>query len=323
MLKRQDLDKRIQNGNLPNALMFFGESHFLIERYIKMLSNIPDANLLTLYHDAYNLTNAKQHLSQGSLFGGRNVLVIKNEKKVPKADLDTLISLCEKNPDNIFLYGYFGSDLKTSNKAFMKKKLCDSVRFYNPYLNEAKSILMQEAQQAQVQLDHQSATHLLLAHNSDLALACNELEKLQVLQRPVTIKDIDNLVYGLGEVKLESLLNDLIAKKDFRTDLQRVLESGEDEIRIITALSAYITQLYLFYAYIKVNGAPDAKAILGYAPPAFVVKEKANLAIKFQQQTYTAIINLLLDAELQMKSQKNVDKGAVLLSTLIQIQRLL
>lgn len=323
MLKRQDLDKLLQRGTLPNALMFFGESHFLIERYIKILSRVEDANLLTLYHDAYNFSNAKEHLSQGSLFGGRNLLIIKNEKKVPKADLDALVTLCEKNPDNIFLYGYYGSDFKTSNKSFAKKSHCDSVRFYNPYLNEAKSILMQEATEKQVQLDHNSATHLLLAHNSDLALACNELEKLQILQRPISIKDIDDLVYGMGEVKLEELLNNLIAKKDFRQYLERILESGEEEIRIITALSAYITQLYLFYAYIKVNGAPDARAILGYSPPPFIVKEKANLAIKFQQSTYSAIIKLLVACELTMKSQKNVDKGAMLLSTLIQMQRLL
>jgi len=323
MLKRQDLDRLHQSGKLPTALMLFGESHFLIDRYIKMLSSIADANLLTLYYDAYNFTKAKEHLSQGSLFGGLNILVIKNEKKVPKADLDTLVGLCEKNPDNILLYGYFGSDFKTSNKAFIKKKHADFVRFYAPYLNEAKSIVMQDAQAKGIQLDQHSATHLLLTQNSDLSLACNELDKLAILQKPITIKDIDDLVYGLGEVKLEELLNNLIAKKDFRQDLERILESGEDEIRIITALSAYITQLYLFYAYIKVNGAPDAKAILGYNPPAFVVKDKANLAIKFQQHTYAALVKLLLDSELTMKNQKNVDKEAILLATLIQMQRLL
>ena len=112
-MKRHELDKAIQNDSLSSAVMLFGESHFLIEHYTKLISNIPDANLLSLYHDEYQASQAKEHLSQGSLFGGRNLLIIKSEKKIPKADLDTLVAVCKKNPDNLFIYAYFGTDYKT------------------------------------------------------------------------------------------------------------------------------------------------------------------------------------------------------------------
>ncbi len=320
MRNRQELDKVIASGAMPNAMMFFGESHFLIDRYVTMLSNIPDANILKLYHDEYSYDQAKAHLSQGSLFGDRNVLLIKSEKKVHKNDLDKLLEFCKKNSDNIFIYAYYGDDYKTSNKAFTKKAGGDSVRLYNPFAGEAINIVKQEAQRLGAQLDHYSIQHLLSTQNGDIALTCNELEKLAILQAPITSKEIDDLVYGVAEVKVEQLIIALLEKQDFKESLERILESGENEVQVLTALSGYVTQLYMFYAYIKINGFPDAKEILGYAPPKFVVEQKAKLSMKFNQDKYQKVLTLLLDTELQMKSGAKTDNYSLLLSTLLRLQ---
>ena len=323
-MKRQELEKLINEGRAPNAVMLFGESHFLIDRFVRMLSSIPDANILNLYHNEYNFNSAKAHLSQGSLFGDRNILIIKNEKKVPKKDLDTLLEFCKKNPDNIFIYAYYGSDFKkSSTAAFSAKSGGVAIRLFAPFFNEAKSILLQEAARMGIRMDQNAAYHLLDTQNNDLGLAYNELNKLQILDRPITSKEIDDLVFGMAEVKVDQLINKLLKKEEFRDDLQRILESGEDEIRIITALSSFVTQLYLFYAYIKIHGAANSIDILGFKLPPFVEKERTQLCIRFKQQTYTAMLNLLLDAELEMKSAGSVDKNAILIATLIHLQRLL
>ncbi len=323
-MKRQELDKLLeQGGALPNAMMFYGESHFLIDRYIRRIGSLPDANVLSLYHDEYDFTTAKAHLAQGSLFGDRNVLIVKHEKKVPKKDLDILLELCRKNPDNLFLYGYYGTDFKTSQKSFDKKSGGDAVRLFSPFFGEAKSIVMQEAAALGVRLDPNAAFHLLNLQNSDLALACNELEKLRVLDRPIGVKEIDDLVFGLAEVKVDKLIDRLLQKQDFRPDLHQLLESGEDEIRILTSLSGFITQLYLFYVYIKLHGTADSAEILGYRLPPYIQEQRTKLCIRFNQPAYTAMLNLLLDAELTMKSSGAVDKNAVLLATLLRLQSLL
>jgi DNA polymerase III subunit delta len=322
-VKRQELDAALQRGTLPNAVMLFGESHFLIDRYLRRIADVPEASLIRFYHDEYDFESAKSHLSQGSLFGDRSVLVIKNEKKVPKKELDTLVALCQKNPDNLFVYGYYGSDFKTSDKAFNKKAGGTSVRLFNPFFGEAKTILMQEAQRLGVQLDQNAAFHLLNAQNNDLSLACNELEKLRILDKPIGAREIDELVYGLADIKIEQLINKLLGKQEFKEDLQHLIESGEDEIRILTALSGFITQLYLFYAYIKLHGSADSSQILGYRLPGYIEKERTQLCIRFQQNTYEAMLELLVDAELKMKSSGNVDKNTILLATLLRLQTLL
>ena len=322
-MNRAELDKRIAAQNRPNAIMLFGESHFLIDRYIAILSSIADANKLSLYHSEYDFGLAKAHLSQGSLFGDRNLLIIKSEKKVPKADLTTLLELAKKNPDNIFIYGYYGSDYKSSYNAFNKKSGGEYVRLFNPFFNEAKQILIQHAQSLHVQLDHYSATHLLQSQNGDLALACNEVSKLQFKEGSITIKDIDEMVYGVAEIKMEDFILNLLAKKDIFDDLKHLIDAGEDEIRILTSINRYIYDLYLFYIYIKLYGASDSQKVLGYKLPAFIEKQRSSLSISFKQHQYESIINLLLDCELKMKSSANIDKNALLISCLIKFQAIL
>lgn len=320
---KNEFDNHIRNKTVSNSFVFFGESAFLIDMYTKMLSTVEDANILTFYHDEYDFNSAKAHLSQGSLFGDRNILVIKSQKKIPKKELDTLLELAHKNPDNLFIYAYYGSDHKSYNntKSF-KKTDTMSVRFFHPKEYEAQNILLQIAQEKSVKIDKYTLSHLLKIHNGDVALAANEIEKFQVFDREITTKDVDALVYGLGEVNLDDFIKKLLEKKDFKEDLKTILEHGEDEIRILTAITSYLTQLYMFNIYIRVNGAPNALEILGYPAPKFVVEQKASLAIKIKPQTYYRLHELLLENELKMKSA-HVDKNAILFSTLIKLQKLL
>lgn len=320
---KNELDKHIQNNSISNSFVFFGESSFLIDTYTKKISNKPDGSLLTYYFDEYDFNSAKAHLSQASLFGGENILIIKSEKKIPKKELDIFIDYCEKNPDNLFIYAYYGSDHKTyNNKKTFSKSSTMSVRFFNPNQGESIFTLSQIARDKNVNIDNYTLTHLLGIHNGDIALAANEMDKLKVYDRAITTKDVDNLVFGLASVNIDDLIKKVLNKKDFKKDLQNILEHGEDEIRVITAITSYITQLYMFNIYIRVNGAPNALEILGYPAPKFVVDEKAAMSLKFKPNTYYKLHLLLLDSELKMKSA-NVDKGAILLSTLIRFQKLI
>lgn len=318
---KNELDTRIQNSSTSNSFVFFGESNFLIDTYTKRVSTIDDASILDFYYDEYNFNSAKAHLSQASLFGGNNILIIKSEKKVPKKDLDIFIDLCEKNSDNLFVYAYYGSDHKAYTKAFAKKSTM-SVRFFNPNHNESIGIMANAAKIKNVNIDKYSISHLLNIHNGDIALSTNEIDKFKVFDRAITTKDIDSLVFGLAEINIDDLIKKILTKKDFKDDLANMLEHGEDDIRIITAITAYLTQLYMFNIYIRVNGAPNALAILGYPAPKFVVDEKAALSLKFKPNSYFKLHNLLLSSELNMKSS-HIDKSAILLSTLIRVQQLL
>lgn len=321
-MTRQDLDRHLQNRNAPRAMALFGESHFFIDRYATALARIEGASVLSMYHDEYDFSTAKAHLSQGSLFGDQNLLIVKHEKKLPKAELDIFVELVGKNPDNTFIYCYVGDDVKSVDTAF-KGTHAGSVRFYSPFANEARAILLQEAQRAGVQLDNQAAFHLLDLHNNDLSLACNELSKLSILGKPITMKEIDEHVYGLSEIKLDHFITQVIEKKEFLPSLRHLLESGENEIQLLTAISGFLTQLYLFNISIKIHGIGDSALVLGYKLPGFIEKERASLSIKITPNGYKKGINLLLDTELKMKSTGSPDQESLLLSALLKLQSVL
>lgn len=321
-MTRQDLDRHLQNRNAPRAMALFGESHFFIDRYATALARIEGASVLSMYHDEYDFSTAKAHLSQGSLFGDQNLLIVKHEKKLPKAELDIFVELVGKNPDNTFIYCYVGDDVKSVDTAF-KGTHAGSVRFYSPFANEARAILLQEAQRAGVQLDNQAAFHLLDLHNNDLSLACNELSKLSILGKPITMKEVDEHVYGLSEIKLDHFITQVIEKKEFLPSLRHLLESGENEIQLLTAISGFLTQLYLFNISIKIHGIADSALVLGYKLPGFIEKERASLSIKITPNGYKKGINLLLNTELKMKSTGSPDQESLLLSALLKLQSVL
>ena len=277
--------------------------------------------MLKLYFDEYDFSVAKAHLSQASLFGDQNVLIIKSEKKVPKKELDMLFEQCEKNSDNTFIYAYYGSDYASYAKPSANTKtMC--VRFFHPNHTEALATVAQIAHEKNVAIDKEGISHLLNIHSGDIALSCNEIEKLRIYDKPITTKDIDAIIFGLAEVSIDDFIKKVLGKKDFRNDLESLLGHGEDEIRILTALASYLTQLYMFNIYIRLNGAPNAIEILGYNAPKFVVDEKAAASIKIKPPLYYKLHELLLEAELKMKSS-HVDKNAILLSTLLRVQQLL
>lgn len=318
---KNEFDKHIQNNTLSNSFIFFGENEFLINLYCDIVTNIEDPSVLKFYHDEYDFNSAKAHLSQASLFGGRNVLIIKSEKKVPKRDLETLLGYCEKNPDNIFVYAYFGSDQKAYAKPFAKTKSMN-VRFFHPKEYEAQNIILDIAREKGIKIDKYAVAHLLNIHNGNISLAANELEKFLIYDKEITTKEIDNLVFGLAQVNLDDFIKQVLHKKEFQEDLLNILDHGEDEIRILTAISSFLTQLYMFNIYIRLHGSANALEILGYPAPKFVVDEKAALSLKFKPNIYYKLHKLLLESELKMKST-NIDKSAILLSTLIRIQKLL
>jgi len=320
-MKRQELDNLLRQGNMPGGVMLYGESHFLIEHYTKQLSRVDDPNILNVYFDEYSHASAKAHLSQGSLFGGRNILIVKTEKKLPKNDLLAFLELVKKNPDNLFIYAYYGTDFaKSTTSAFSEKTGGVAIRLFRPFPNEARQIVLGEAAARGIDLDPYAATHLLESQNGDLALTINELDKFSLLQRRIGVKEIDELVYGVAEVKIDQLIESLLEKGNFLPLMQRLLESGEDEIRLLTALSNHIAQLYLFYASIRLSGMADSAKILGYKLPPRIEQARSQQSLRFKQQHYTRFMTLLAETELQMKSAGAGDRNALLIATFLKVQ---
>lgn len=323
---KRELDQRLQQA-LPKALLLYGDNAYLIDYYIDHYIHTLQAKeeLLALYFDEWDFTQAKNYLSQSSLFGGTNLLLIRHNKKIPKKELDTLIALANKSSDNYLLFGFDGEarDAKSMQSSFTEKKGGIWVRFFEPTMNEGIEMLQKKAQNIGLDIDHYALQHLVLTLNNNLALCSNELNKLAILGTKVTSKDIDRLVYSTAPLATEQFLTTLFEKKPITEMIETLLELGEDESSLLRSTQRFVNEIFLFNAYIKLHGTPDSAAILGYKLPKQIEERKAQLAMRVKPAALLNITEHLLERELEMKRPGGINKETLLYGTFIKMQQYL
>jgi len=315
--------EQILQKRLPKALLAYGENQYAIEGYIsKYIAELgAKEDLLKLYFDEYNFEQAKTYLSQNSLFGGINLLIIKHDKAIPKKELETLLELVKKNSDNYLLYLFYGvqKDIK-SNAALFRSDDAVEVRLFEPSLRESIAILQKKANELQVQIDPYALEHLIMVLNNNLMLCSNEVEKLSTLNRPISSKDIDELVYSDAPLGVEKLLIDLCNKKPISNTINTLLELGEDAAYLLRSTQMFMNQILLFQAYIKINGNVNSAEILGYKLPKQIEEQKAALASRIKSSSLLKILEHLLRSELEIKSAPAPQKETLLYGMFIKLQ---
>ncbi|WOE70937.1 DNA polymerase III subunit delta [Hydrogenimonas thermophila] len=323
---KREFDQLLNSGTLPKSVMLYGENEYYIESSIKKIIEISGAgdSILKLYYDEYDFQKAKNWLSQSSLFGDVNFLLVKSDKKIPKKELTQLIELAFRNETNYFVYAYTGSEFKTLTSAFAKKMNAEHVRFFQPSLNEAVSIIKEHAQNLNIQIDRYAIEHLLMALNINLSMALNELEKLSILNSPISSKEIDEHIFSLAPMAVNEFLFSLFSKKPLTDIINQISKLGEDEFALLRQIQYFTNQLFLYHIYIKLHGTPNAKEILGYSPPKHVVERYAKLAIKTPMDVFEKVFDTLAEGEIAIKTAGNSSqKETLLFSILIKIKSFL
>ncbi|WP_236620010.1 hypothetical protein [Lebetimonas sp. JS138] len=88
---------------IPNFVVFYG-NEFYLEMYQKKLEEkFKNENILKLYFDEFDKNTAKTHLLENSLFGGKNILIVKTNKW--NKEIEELKKLFKKQLLFYFLYG--------------------------------------------------------------------------------------------------------------------------------------------------------------------------------------------------------------------------
>lgn len=305
-----------------NAYLFWGEEPYYIQKYSRIIQQQLDAdeNKMVLYYDEYDFTVAKNYLSQASLFGDRNLLIIKHEKSLPKKELQELIAICNKTPNSFLIVELYSNEGKKISSIFDKKHKSVHVRFFTIELQEAKRELLEFCKQKNIDIDSFALEHLLVTLDNNIQIAQKELEKLSISGQQIQIKDIDRLIYPLNPLSLEKLYIAIIKKEPIHELFQKIIEEEHNEMKILLGFENFLQQLFLFYSYIRLHGRADSASILGYKLPKQIESERVALAIKIKN--YPKIFLLLQECELTLKTKTNIDKSTTLLSYLIKVQAL-
>ena len=322
---KSEFEKLLQSS-LPKVVLLYGDNPFFLDYYSKFYKTKLNAKeeLLEHFFDEYNYEQAKAYLSQGSLFGGTNLYILRTNKKINKKELEELIKSCNKNPDNYFLYLYEGSasDAKSLTSLFSKKNGAIAVRFFEANMKDAIEFANIKAKELNLNITPYALNYLVNTLNLNLALITKELEKLAILDTTIEVAHIDSLVYSTAPLGVEKMIISLFKKEDITTTLNRLLELGEDVFSILRSIERFVQQLFLFHAYIKLNGKPNSKEILGYQLPRFIEEERASLAIRIKPAKLLKIYQELLELEVEIK-QSSGNKEAQFFGALAKLRTIL
>lgn len=323
---KNELESLIQSGHNFNSILLYGQSNFYIDYFSKYLaSKFVEPSVLKVYYDEFDFEKSKNHLSQASLFGDLNLLIIKSDKQISTTQLSEIIQITKEHENSYFIYEFYSdSGSKLQNLFKSRDKKVDFVRLFHPNFGEAISLLELKSKRLKIQIDRHTLEYLYNQYDQDIALSAKELEKLAVLEEEISPKVIDHVTYNLSMANMDKIFIDLLHKKDVSKEILRLLQEGENEIKIITSLTSFIKELFMFYAFITLKGYNSSKEILGYALPKQIEQLRGDLSIKkIKKDAYAKILKQLQADELYLKSHSKIEKESFLISSIIKIQNLL
>ncbi|STO97348.1 DNA polymerase III subunit delta [Helicobacter canis] len=304
----------------PRACLLYGESEYLIESTIKRLLQANALEPKVFNFGEYALAPTLDILSQSSLFGDAQCVVLKLEKKPSDKEIKALLNALAHNPDHSLIVAFFRAESKTpsqyardckslgahfKHKDIYARKASDKsidekkngvieVRFFKPSPTEAKELLSQEARALGLSIAGNLLEPLLAMQGYDVALAKAELSKLALLDRAITQQDIAQLCYGLGSVEIGELLQTLFSRGDIARAFECMLDGGlSSELSLVGELEQYFYKIFLFGVYIRLHGKPDSKEILGYALPFQEANALSQRAMKIKEGVFVEIFSLL------------------------------
>jgi len=285
---KKDFDKL---SKIPNYCVFYGNNFYLQQYEEKIFNEFKDENVLKLYYDEYDFDTAKTHLTESSLFGGVNVLIIKHNK-IPQ-HIDKLV----KNTKNNYLFFFYYGNKKPEH--FGK----NFVRFFEPGLRDVMELINELAKKYNIEISQEAKMYLATATES--VYIKKEIEKLANYSDKISLDDVKKLVFEYKEESFEGLFNLILNGKEFYDELEYFLETNDFK-RIIPALIRFVRDLYMYNLYIKKTGSSSLEGLLGYRLPVHINRQRVELAIKFKEKDYYELLKFLLNKELEMRnSEKN------------------
>lgn len=320
----------------PQASFLYGDS-FMIEYYSKRIANALNcAEKSVFYFDEYDTNTINALLSQGSLFGTSSLVVLKLHQALSKADITLFLQSLSTNSTNSLIIEYYQSPSKGSGEYIsscktyagyfknpkMPANSVIEVRFFEPNMSEKIALMRQKCASLKLRADDKILAYMLNLQNNDIALSLNELDKFVLVvgdSRAIEAADVNALCDGVASVSIEELCYTIMDKKPFIDMMQSIYEEGVNEVMMIGEIERFFYKLFLFFAFIKIHGSPNAREILGYNPPAHIAERLARYAIRFREGDYINIFELLSYWRFDV-SKGNAKQS---ISALIKIQALI
>jgi len=281
-------------ADIPNVFLFYGDEFYLDLYSNKITKKFENNNIMRLYFDEWDFDISKNYLSQNSLFGDKNILVVKTNKW--SNDFAKIASIAQ---DNYFYLFYYGDSKQVKTKGFGN----NFVRFFKPDLREMIILSNEYMKSKNISIDLEHLKYLI--SKIDYRFLFREIDKVSMLKN-ISKNSIDKLLFDYSQTSFDELFDALFLKQEYLKKLEYILYEGVDEIAVLMAFVRYVNNLYMFNLHIKnISHENVSKDVLGYQLPKQIEEIRKKISIQIKEEQFLQIFEILFRNELAMKSSKD------------------
>lgn len=330
---KNEFENLLDKQNLPRCICLYGENTYEIVEYAQSVEEFykqDDSNVVKMYFSDYNYKVAKLFFSEQSLFGERNILIIKTEDSINQKELKDLVQTCLRYENAYFLLEIFqkadisaqkAKAIATMPNSFNKAHEAINVRFFNPKTTYEASLIMQrKARKINLNIDNKSLEKIYLTHHEDINASINELYNLSLRDEKITIANIESLIDDFGKSKIQDFITCFFNKNFFAKNLEILQERGVSEFEILFELEKFLYTIFLIRAYFITHGNINLKEILGFMPPRHIGDEYIYFSKKINIKMIQKALEILSNCDLDLKLKGKSNKQATLISYLLNLQ---
>ncbi|PAF50947.1 hypothetical protein BKH43_03580 [Helicobacter sp. 13S00401-1] len=295
---KQDLDKYLQT-KIPKAIFLYGESEFYLSYYAELIASKIGGEVNRIYFEDKD-NDALGLLSSASLFGGKNIVLIKTYNTLSDKVLKPALSSMDENSFLIVEFyknpsispTEYSKRCKSMANSFKLHPNCLEVRFFTPTFNEGLYLLKERAKKLGLEVHPNALEFLLEVQNSDVGIALNELEKFTVYKK-ISKELVEKLSYGIASLNIDALIDALFDGENIALILEKLEEEGVEEMDLLREVQRHFYILFKLYAYSKSFGRLEYKEALGYTPPPKIAESLSRRALKLKDVQYVNILDTL------------------------------
>ncbi|OBV28742.1 hypothetical protein BKN38_09180 [Helicobacter sp. CLO-3] len=152
---KKDFDIYLRT-HTPRAALLYGESSFVIQHYTKRILSQLKIEPQTFYYSEYALSEVMSILSQSSLFGDSQCVVLRLDKKPSDKEIQAMLDALQHNTDHALIIEFYRAESKSQSQ-YAKDFRTLSIAFQNknifalPFSQENENLNAPNASQPSTQ----------------------------------------------------------------------------------------------------------------------------------------------------------------------------
>ncbi|QDF64817.1 DNA polymerase III subunit delta [Mycoplasma nasistruthionis] len=240
--------------------LIYGEDRFLIEHNLGLIKSQYDPNQVVIFQSEPDLEQVYQALNNNSLFASKKLIIIPDiisaERKFSKNDeQNTQLEVIQKNAfaNTIDEIVFVFNSKELPNNAFVKKiaESCETIICNKLSNEELIGIAVNKFGENNIPYKYTDVMYLISVLPNNLSIIMNEIEKICLLNQPLSIELIDSFISKYGSDDPFEFSN-AISKNDFNLIWQKYLQKKEAEENIsliiysITNTFSLVNQIYWY-----------------------------------------------------------------------------